>query len=80
MNYVGFTVTRDQANGGNVTYSKYEDLELAFSKEELHPGDLKASVEIYIERLLSPIRKKFEDPILKKLTQNAYPPPSKLSK
>ena len=78
--FTGFTVSRDQANGGDVTFSKYEDLELAFSKEQLHPGDLKAAVEIYINRLLEPVRKKFEEPSLKKLTQKAYPPASKCSK
>lgn len=73
----GFTVHRNPENGGDRTYSTYEELELVFSKEELHPGDLKAAVEIYINKLLEPIRKKFEDPKLKKLTERAYPSPSK---
>ncbi|PSN36530.1 Tyrosine--tRNA ligase [Blattella germanica] len=73
----GFTVNRDAANGGDTTYLNYEDLESAFRKEEVHPGDLKASVEGHINRLLAPIRKKFEEPALKKLTEKAYPPPSK---
>ncbi|KAJ4436773.1 hypothetical protein ANN_16905 [Periplaneta americana] len=73
----GFIISRDAANGGNITFSAYEDLELAFSKEEVHPGDLKAAVETYINKLLEPIRKKFEEPALKKLTEQAYPPPSK---
>lgn len=78
--FTGFTVSRDSANGGDATYSTYEELELAFSKEEVHPGDLKATVESYINKLLEPIRNKFEDPALKKLTEKAYPPPSKHSK
>jgi tyrosyl-tRNA synthetase len=76
----GFTVHRNPENGGDSTYSTYEELELAFSKEEIHPGDLKSAVEIYINKLLEPIRKKFEEPALKKLTEKAYPPPSKQSK
>lgn len=40
---------------------------------QVHPGDLKASVERYLNRLLEPIRKKFEAPELKKLTASAYP-------
>lgn len=76
----GFTVHRNPENGGDETYSTYEELELAFSKEELHPGDLKAALETYINKLLEPIRKKFEDPTLKKLTERAYPSPSKQSK
>jgi tyrosyl-tRNA synthetase len=55
-------------------------LELAFKKEEVHPGDLKTAVESCINKLLEPIRRKFEDPALKKLTDKAYPPPSKQSK
>lgn len=73
----GFIISRDAANGGNVNFSTYEDLEVAFSKEEIHPGDLKAAVETYINKLLEPIRKKFEEPTLKKLAENAYPSPSK---
>lgn len=68
-----FVIPRDQANGGNITYDNYESLEKSFAKEELHPGDLKAGVEIYINKLLDPIRKKFEQPELKELSQKAYP-------
>lgn len=68
---------RDEAHGGNLTFDTYEELEAAFAKQELHPGDLKASVESYINKLLEPIRKKFEEPELKKLTEKAYPPPKK---
>uniref|UniRef100_A0A671M310 Tyrosine--tRNA ligase n=1 Tax=Sinocyclocheilus anshuiensis TaxID=1608454 RepID=A0A671M310_9TELE len=44
---------------------------------QIHPGDLKASVELALNKLLDPIRKKFEMPALKKLTASAYPEPSK---
>ena len=39
-------------------------------------GDLKASVENYINRLLAPIIKALDTPELKKLTNLAYPSPS----
>lgn len=61
----GFEVLRKEEFGGNVTYNKYQDLEDAFAKEEVHPGDLKASVERYINKLLDPIRQEFETPELK---------------
>lgn len=61
----GFEVCRKEEFGGNVTYLKFQDLEDAFAKEEVHPGDLKASVEKYINKLLDPIRKEFETPELK---------------
>jgi tyrosyl-tRNA synthetase len=53
-------------------------LEEAFAKEQLHPADLKASVERYLNRLLDPVRKTFETPEMKKLIAAAYPPPVKV--
>lgn len=76
----GFEVTRKEEFGGNVTYLKFDDLEAAFAKEELHPGDLKVSAELYINKLLEPIRKKFESAELKELSAKAYPPPAKPGK
>lgn len=75
-----FVVPRKQEYGGDLNFSLYEDLEQAFAKEEVHPGDLKAAVEVYINRLLEPIRKAFDTPELKKLTAKAYPTQSKNSK
>jgi tyrosyl-tRNA synthetase len=69
----GFEITRKEEFGGNVTFVKYEDLEKAFAAEEIHPGDLKASVEVYINKLLDPIRKTFDDKVHKELTEKAYP-------
>ncbi|KAK0154850.1 Tyrosine--tRNA ligase, cytoplasmic [Merluccius polli] len=43
------------------------------------PGDLKASVEVALNKLLHPIRKKSETPELRKLSNTAYPDPSKTS-
>lgn len=73
-----FNVHRTADFGGDVSYSRYEDLEIAFAKEEIHPGDLKNTVEVYINKLLDPIRKEFEaNPKLKSLASKAYPPPQK---
>jgi len=69
----GFEVVRKPENGGNLKFTKYEDLEKCFAAEELHPGDLKASVENYINRLLDPIRKSFDDDFHRRLTEKAYP-------
>lgn len=76
----GFEVLRKEENGGNVKYLKYEDLEKSFANEELHPGDLKAAVEIYINKLLDPIRKIFSSPELIELSAKAYPVPGKVTK
>jgi tyrosyl-tRNA synthetase len=69
----GFEIKRKPENGGDVTYLKYEDIEKAFAAEEIHPGDLKAAVEIYINRLLDPIRKSFDNKLHKDLVEKAYP-------
>jgi tyrosyl-tRNA synthetase len=69
----GFEVKRKPENGGDMTFLKYEDLEKYFADQQLHPGDLKASVENYINQLLEPIRKEFESKELKELSEKAYP-------
>ncbi|CAH1991863.1 unnamed protein product [Acanthoscelides obtectus] len=68
-----FIVPRKEEYGGDLTFDTYEQLEKAYSVEEVHPGDLKQAVENYINRLLEPIRKTFEKPELKKLAERAYP-------
>ncbi|XP_057321499.1 tyrosine--tRNA ligase, cytoplasmic [Microplitis mediator] len=76
-----FLVPRAKDFGGEIEFDKYEDLEAAFAKEIIHPGDLKAAAEVLINKLLDPIRKEFEsDPNLKTLCNKAYPPPGKEKK
>ncbi|KAG7210416.1 hypothetical protein KM043_011948 [Ampulex compressa] len=73
-----YNVPRSKEFGGDVSFTNYEDLENAFSKEEIHPGDLKNAVEVYINKLLDPIRKEFEgNSKMKSLASKAYPPPQK---
>lgn len=67
-------ISRDENNGGNLNFSDFSSLEQVFAKQELHPADLKAAAEFYINRLLEPIRKKFESKELKELATKAYPP------
>merc|ERR1719266_1847774 len=73
-----FTIKRSEEHGGDASFATYEELECAFAKEEIHPGDLKSAVERYMNELLSPVRKKFETPEMKKLISAAYPPPAKV--
>ena len=64
----GFTVKRDQKNGGDRHYAAYKELEADFVAGELHPVDLKTNVAEAINRLLQPVRDHFEkDPYAKKL-------------
>lgn len=76
----GFLLIRREENGGNKTFTTFKELEDSFAKEEVHPGDLKASVEVYINKLLDPIRKTFESKELLELSAKAYPPPPKPGK
>lgn len=39
----------------------------------MHPGDLKTGLEGFLNKLLDPIRMKFENPQLMKLIEEAYP-------
>ncbi|KAF4526353.1 hypothetical protein B566_EDAN014090 [Ephemera danica] len=73
----GFVLNRSPENGGDITYNDYASLEASFAKHEIHPGDLKASVEVALNKLLEPIRKTFESPELKKLVEKAYVAPGK---
>ncbi|OBS75316.1 hypothetical protein A6R68_14113 [Neotoma lepida] len=72
-----FVILRDEKWGGNKTYTVYLELEKDFAAEVVHPGDLKNSVEVALNKLLDPIREKFNSPALKKLASAAYPDPSK---
>ncbi|XP_019860063.1 PREDICTED: tyrosine--tRNA ligase, cytoplasmic-like, partial [Amphimedon queenslandica] len=52
----------------------YKELEEAYAKEEVYPLDLKNAVAEELNKLLDPIRAKFNsDPSLKKLRDMAYP-------
>ncbi|KAI8097099.1 tyrosyl-tRNA synthetase [Halteromyces radiatus] len=69
-----FIAIRPEQYGGNMVYNNYQDLEDDFRDKKVHPGDLKAGVIEAINGLLDPIRKTFEDPEYKKITEAAYPP------
>lgn len=68
-----FKVSRAAEFGGDSVFSSFEELEKAFEKEEVHPGDLKSSVEFYLNELMEPIRAEFTSDVLKSLVGRAYP-------
>ncbi|XP_073521765.1 tyrosine--tRNA ligase, cytoplasmic [Phyllobates terribilis] len=72
-----FVILRDEKFGGNKTYTDFDSLEKDFAEQTVHPGDLKASVEKALNKLLDPIREKFNNPELKKLSNEAYPDATK---
>ncbi|XP_063715886.1 tyrosine--tRNA ligase, cytoplasmic-like [Symsagittifera roscoffensis] len=70
----GFTIKRPEQFGGDKVYPTFEQLSSDFAQKLLHPGDLKTNVERYLNVLLDPIRKQFEESVeLKKLVAKAYP-------
>ncbi|KAL0219722.1 hypothetical protein P9112_005375 [Eukaryota sp. TZLM1-RC] len=52
-------VRRSQENGGDVSFSNYEDFERDYAAELLHPGDVKSCLVFEINRLLAPVRERF---------------------
>ena len=52
-----FLVERSPKFGGNVSYTSYSQLESDFAQKKLHPSDLKKTVEIYLIKIILPIRK-----------------------
>ncbi|MFP4403469.1 MAG: tyrosine--tRNA ligase [Nanoarchaeota archaeon] len=56
-----FKINRPEKFGGDISFNSYNELENSFVKKELHPGDLKKSVGLYINEIIDPIRKHFEN-------------------
>lgn len=75
-----FVLARKPENGGDQTFATYAEVETSFAAQDIHPADFKQAVEMYINRLLDPIRAEFQTPELQALSLAAYPPPAKPSK
>lgn len=56
-----FIIERPEKWGGNVILNSFQDLEQKFAKKEIHPQDLKTAVVNYLDQLLQPVRKHFEE-------------------
>jgi len=54
-------ISRPQKFGGDISFSNYEELEKKFANKEIHPADLKASLISYLDKLIEPVRKHFEE-------------------
>jgi len=54
-------IERPEKYGGNVEFKSYNDLEKNFVKKDLFPLDLKLGVIKYLDEILQPIRKYFEE-------------------
>mgnify|MGYP006288419645 FL=1 len=56
-----FVVDRPEKFGGELKFNSYQELEDAFVEKELHPMDLKQATAKYINTLIDPVRKHFEE-------------------
>jgi tyrosyl-tRNA synthetase len=55
-----FVVPRKEGNGGDITFTSYEELEKAYLDESLHPGDLKPALATAINAMIEPVRNHFK--------------------
>jgi len=64
------TITRKEENGGNKTYTSYDEIAADYTGGKLHPGDLKPAISKALNTLIQPVREHFEkDPKAKDLLQ-----------
>lgn len=56
-----------------VVYKDFPKMKKDFAEGRIHPLDLKESMIVVLNELLDPIRKKFSEPRLQKLVEDAYP-------
>jgi tyrosyl-tRNA synthetase len=54
-NFPNIKIKRPSKFGGDLEYRNYSQLEIDFSKGELHPEDLKNAASEYISKILSPV-------------------------
>jgi len=52
-------IERPKKFGGDLEIKNYEELVDIYSKNQLHPMDLKQAVSVYINKLIEPVRKHF---------------------
>ncbi|EAU81616.1 tyrosyl-tRNA synthetase [Coprinopsis cinerea okayama7 len=71
-----FSIARDEKWGGSLHYTDFAQIQADFKDKKIHPGDLKGAVTQYINNLLQPIRKVYEESEeWQKIADLAYPPP-----
>ncbi|MFT4304811.1 MAG: tyrosine--tRNA ligase [Candidatus Woesearchaeota archaeon] len=54
-------IERPEKYGGNIELNSYDELVKQFENKEIHPGDLKQCASKYINLLIEPVRKHFEE-------------------
>ena len=56
-----FQIERPDKFGGSISFKTFSDLEKVFAQKQVHPMDLKQTVIKYLDQLLEPVRRHFEE-------------------
>lgn len=59
--YPKIAIERSEKFGGNLEINSYEELEKQYTEGKIHPVDLKNAVAKYLNDILEPVRKHFEE-------------------
>ena len=54
-------IERPEKFGGNISFKTYEELEKTFAEKKVHPMDIKAVLIKYLDQLIEPVRRHFEE-------------------
>ncbi|MFA6016906.1 MAG: tyrosine--tRNA ligase [Patescibacteria group bacterium] len=54
-------IERPDKFGGNISFKTYAELEKTFAEKKVHPMDLKAVLIKYLDQLIEPVRRHFEE-------------------
>jgi tyrosyl-tRNA synthetase len=61
LNISELKIERPEKFGGNISFNSYVDLEKSFSEKKVHPLDLKAVLIKYLDQLIEPVRRHFQE-------------------
>ena len=61
LNISEVKIERPEKFGGNISFKTYADLEKTFAEKKVHPMDLKAVLIKYLDQLIEPVRRHFEE-------------------
>ncbi len=59
--YPKIVIARPEKFGGELTIKGYDELKHRYKEGEIHPADLKKAVAFYVNELVAPVRKHFEE-------------------
>src|SRR3989339_1310955 len=54
-------IERPEKFGGNISFKSYGELEISFAEKKVHPMDLKAVLIKYLDQLIEPVRRHFQE-------------------